>query len=485
MKNLFNYFLVFLFLLFHTTGFAQDIPAATGQVVSDFSEILTLEQEEVLAKKIQTVYKETGNQLFVLTVPSDYYANSTIEDFAQKLFDKWQPGQAGADNGLLLIVGGSRTDSLNRALRIHTGYAIETMLTDIESSRIEKDVMVPELKQYNYYEAILKGTEEILKKIAMYKVMIVSPSNKQVFAETDVLQDNAHCFTDRELTDLKIRNTNFLGMHTCKITTAYDKFISPGVSDSYLYDKDMFNLEIAVSPWVLVPIKDSMLAMQIGKRVCDIKINSQFAQKEEISPIYYKSGCYKAAVAYLDKVAKDQKECLFVFLASLMLPLLVWLASRRVSSLQQKDKYTKSKMKGKYVGLKICVWLLYIFSCLNVISLTFFQTGISFLYFTSASYDFVNLSFGWAIPLGIVNFIAYAIAFYKASDFIEVAMGIKISSGGGGSTYSGSTGSYSSSSSSSSSSSYSSSSSSYSSSSNSGYYGGGGRSGGGGASSGW
>jgi uncharacterized membrane protein YgcG len=485
MKNLVNSFSLFLFLVFSVAGFAQNLPVPTGQVVSDFSEILTLEEEEILAKKIQTVYKETGNQLFVLTVPSDYYSSITIESFAQQLFEKWQPGQAGADNGLILIIGGSETDSIHRALRIQTGYAIETMLTDIECSRIEKDVMLPELKQYKYYEAIAKGTEEILKKIAMYKVMVLKPSNQQTFSETDALQDNAHCFTDAELTDLRFRNTNFLGMHRCKITTTYDKFMIPGVSDSYLYGKDMYNLDIAVSPWVLVPIKDSMLAMQMGKRVYNLKINSQLAAKEDISLVYYKSGCYKAAVAYLDQVAKDQEKCFFIFVGSLMLPLIAWLASRRISTLQQKNKYTKSSMKGKYIGLKICVWLLYSFSCLNVISFTLFQTGFSFLYLTASSCDFLDLSLGWALALGVLNFIPYTIVFMKMGDFIQNVMGIKLSSGSGGSTYSGSSRSYTSSSSSSNSSSSSSSSSYSSSSSNSGYYGGGGRSGGGGASTGW
>ena len=140
MKNWLPLFL--LVLLFSANSFSQNIPSPTGQVVSDFSEILSSGEEEILAKKIQKVYRETGNQLFVLTVPTAWYSSSTIKEFAQSVFEKWQPGKAGADNGLMLIIGGSRTDSVNRSLRIHTGYAIEAMLTDIECSRIQKEAMV-------------------------------------------------------------------------------------------------------------------------------------------------------------------------------------------------------------------------------------------------------------------------------------------------------------------------------------------------------
>lgn len=486
MKKIFQKSFLFLLIILTGKAYSQSIPAPTGQVVSDFSEILSTEEEEALAKKIKAVYKETGNQLFVLTVPSKYYASIGIESFAQLIFGKWEPGQAGADNGLLLILGGSQTDSVNRALRIHTGYAIEAMLTDIECSRIEKDIMVPELKQYHYYEALSKGTDEILKKIAMFKVMVPKPLNDKTFSESDVIQDNAHSFTDAELADLSVRNKNFLGMNICRILTARDNYVNNGVSDIYQFGKYQFNLDISVSPWVIVPVRDSALALQIGKRAYELKINSEMADQQKLEAYYFRNGYYKTVVNYLEEVSSHQQKAFMIFLALLLLPLLVWLAAQRIAKQQQKNVYTKANVKGKW-AIKIWVWLLYIFSFLHVLSLTFFQTGLTFLYLTESSCDLAGLSLGWAIALGILNFIAYMIAFAKTGNFIETVLGIKLSgSGSGGSTYSGSSYRSSSSSSYGSSSSYSSSSSSsYSSSSNSGYYGGGGRSGGGGASTSW
>jgi len=484
MKKLFQIRLLFLLISLTGQAYSQSIPAPTGQVVSDFSEVLSTEEEEALARKIKAVYQTTGNQLFVLTVPSDYYASISIESFAQLVFEKWKPGQEGADNGLLLILGGSQTDSLNRALRIHTGYSIEAMLTDIECSRIEREVMVPELKQYHYYEALSKGTDEILNKIRMFKVMVPKPSNHQVFGENDVIRDDAHSFTEAELADLKVRNKNFLGMHTCRIRTAYGNYLSNGVSDAYQYGKSRFDLEISVSPWVIVPVRDSALALQTGKRAYELKINSQMADRQKLEAYYFRNGYYKTVLSYLEEVSAYQQNAFMTFLALLLLPFLVWLAARRIAKQQQKKIYTKANVKGKW-AIKVWVWVLYIFSFLHLLSLTFLQTGVSFFFLTESSCDLSGLHFGWAIALGVLNFIAYLIAFMKTGDFIETVLGVKLT-GSGGSTYSGSSYSSSSSSSSYSSSSYSSSSSSsYSSSSNSGYYGGGGRSGGGGASTSW
>lgn len=348
MKKTFK--LVFLSLLLALTAraYSQSIPAPTGQAVSDFSEILSTGEEELLAKKIKTVYQETGNQLFILTVPSDWYSSMTIETFAQLTFEKWKPGQEGADNGLLLILGGSQSDSLNRALRIHTGYAIETMLTDIECSRIEKDIMVPELKQYHYYEALNKGTDEILKKIAMFKVMVLKPSNHRTFSEGDVILDNAHSFTEAELADLNVRNKSFLGMHVCRIRTAYDNYVTNGVSETYQAGKDRFNFDIGVSPWVIVPIRDSALALQMGRHSCDLKINSEIADKDELQAYYYKNGYYKAVTKYLGEVSAHQQKSFMLFLALLVLPLLVWLSAQRIAKQQEKKVYTKTNVKGKW-----------------------------------------------------------------------------------------------------------------------------------------
>lgn len=425
MNKVFQIYVLFLLIIMTGKAYSQSIPAPMGQVVSDFSEILSAEEEETLARKIKTVYQETGNQLFVLTVPSDYYASIGIESFAQLVFGKWEPGQAGADNGLLLILGGSQTDSANRALRIHTGYAIEAMLTDIECSRIEKDIMVPELKQYHYYEALRKGTDEILKKIAMFKVMVSKPSNDQAFSESDIIRDEAHCFTDAELADLNLRNKNFLGMHICRIQTARDNYVSNGVSDTYQFGNSQFNLDIGVSPWVIVPVKDSALALQIGQRHYELKINSQMADKQKLEAYYFRNGCYKTMVSYLQQVSAHQQKAFMLFLILLFLPLLVWLAAQRIAKQQQKKVYTKANVKGKW-AIKVWVWILYVFSFLHVLSLTFFQTGITFFCLTESSCDLTGLSFGWAIALGILNFIAYIIAFMKTGDFIETVLGIKL-----------------------------------------------------------
>lgn len=484
MKKVFHLFFLIL-SAFGMRVYAQSIPAPTGQVVSDFSEILSNEEEEVLAKKIKAVYKETGNQLFVLTIPSVYYSSTTIETFAQQVFEFWKPGQEGADNGLLLILGGSRNDSLNRVLRIHTGYAIETMLTDIECSRIEKDIMVPEMKHDNYYQALSKGTDEILKKIALFKVMVLKPSNNKTFSDSDVIRDHAHSFTDAELEDLNARNKNFLGMHICNIATAYDNYASNGVSASYQSGSYTFYLDVRVSPWLVVPVKDSALALQVGRRIYELKVNSEMADEKTLEAYYYRNGYYKTVCKYLGDVLAHQQKSFLTFLCLLILPWIFWLAARRLATQQQNNVYTKATVKGKW-GIQIWVWLLYIFSCLQVISLTLFHTVFMFFCLTYSSSDFSHLGLGWAFLFAVPNFIAYIMAFVKTGDFIETVLGVKLTGGSsGGSTYRGS--SYSSSSSSSYSSSYSSSSSSssYSSSSNSGYYGGGGRSGGGGASTSW
>lgn len=491
--------IIFVTLLVKASSlFGQQIPEPTGQVVSDFSDLLDTREEERLARKIKAVYAETGNQLFVLTVPTKWYADAGINQFAQQVFNSWKPGQVGADNGLLLIVGGSRHDSVKRALRIHTGYAIESILTDIECSRIQKDIMIPELKESRYADAIEKGVEAILEKIAQYKVMLLKPSNNRMFSEDDKIRDRAHSFTEDQLTELNRRNTGLFGWHTCRITTDYDKSPNNGVSASYLGNAYRFDLEVGVSPWVLLPLSDSALALQSGKRSHELKINFDYASRADWEAYYFQNGYYKTVLSYIDHVAEGQQMAFIGFVVLTLFPFLVWLSAFDFSRKQKKGVYTKANAKDKR-GLRIWVWTIYIVSILEVISLTFFQTGISYLLFTKSTLEWSEVDSVWILVLAVFNFSVFLSAFIKANRFIEGIFGQALATFGSGSkTYSGkssresysgwsssiSSSSYSSSSSSSSSS-YSSSRSSSSGSSNSGYYGGGGRSGGGGASSSW
>ena len=59
--------------------------------VNDFAEIISSAEESKLEETLVTFEKNTGNEVVVVTVPS--LQETTIEDFAVRLFEKWGIGK--------------------------------------------------------------------------------------------------------------------------------------------------------------------------------------------------------------------------------------------------------------------------------------------------------------------------------------------------------------------------------------------------------
>ncbi|MCD6068828.1 MAG: Beta-propeller domain protein [Bacteroidetes bacterium] len=165
-KRLFPAFFFFVFL-FNSLK-AQDfyLPEPSGQVVTDYENLLTEEEKGKLAGLCKTSYNSSSNQLMIVCIPTKFMGSLMIEEYANKLFKKWQPGQKGLNNGVLMIISGSKLDSVNRKLRFEVGYGLEGALPDLLCKKIQKELMVPKLKEHQYYEAISLGTKAILDAIS-------------------------------------------------------------------------------------------------------------------------------------------------------------------------------------------------------------------------------------------------------------------------------------------------------------------------------
>jgi uncharacterized protein len=94
------------------------------------------------------------DQIAVAVVPTTGAAS--IEDWSTGLFNAWGVGQAGIDNGVLLVV------ALNdRALRIATGDGLRTRLPDGRASEIVGSTITPLLRAGRTADAVLAGLDGI------------------------------------------------------------------------------------------------------------------------------------------------------------------------------------------------------------------------------------------------------------------------------------------------------------------------------------
>ena len=164
MRSFFTLATILLLALFPLSLFAFSIPVKPTHFVSDFAGILSASQVADLENKVSNFEKSTTNEIAVVVIPSldgpSAQAGDTIENVAQNIFTKWSIGKKDKNNGVLFLI--SQGD---RERRIHTGYGVEGDLTDIGTSYIQNDVVVPAFKNGDYFGGINGGVDKIIEAL--------------------------------------------------------------------------------------------------------------------------------------------------------------------------------------------------------------------------------------------------------------------------------------------------------------------------------
>jgi uncharacterized protein len=128
-------------------------PALTGRIV-DEAGLLTPEDEAELTATLQSLEGTSSDQLAIVTLNS--LQGFPIEDFGYKLGRHWGIGQAGKDNGVLLIVAPNE-----RKVRIEVGKRLEPLLTDAMSRIIIENAILPGFRRGDFAGGIRAGVRDI------------------------------------------------------------------------------------------------------------------------------------------------------------------------------------------------------------------------------------------------------------------------------------------------------------------------------------
>lgn len=142
-----RFFAFLALVIFPFTLMAFTVPDRPTGFVQDYAGLLTTQQVSDLETKLENYEKNTTNEIAVVTIPS--LDGDTIENVAQEIFTKWAIGKKGKDNGVLLLIS-----LADRKTRIHTGYGVEGLLTDVGTSYIQSDIISPAFKNGDYYKGI-------------------------------------------------------------------------------------------------------------------------------------------------------------------------------------------------------------------------------------------------------------------------------------------------------------------------------------------
>ncbi len=135
------------------------IPPTPGTLVNDFAGLLSTGERDALERKLVTYNDSTSTQIAVVIFQALNGADPGMT--ATEIGRAWGVGQAGADNGVVLLVSVD-----DRKLFIATGYGAEAVVTDAVAGRIIRNVIAPRFREGRYYAGIDEATEALMAAAA-------------------------------------------------------------------------------------------------------------------------------------------------------------------------------------------------------------------------------------------------------------------------------------------------------------------------------
>lgn len=144
---------LFLFLSAAAAHAEPKFPPLTGRVV-DEANLLTPADKTAIEADLKALEDKSSDQLVVFTTNS--LQGYPIEDYGYRLGRAWGIGQKGTNNGVLLIVAPKE-----RKVRIEVGRGLEPQLTDLMTSLIIRNTILPEFRRGNFSAGVKAGVRDI------------------------------------------------------------------------------------------------------------------------------------------------------------------------------------------------------------------------------------------------------------------------------------------------------------------------------------
>lgn len=126
------------------------------RLVNDLAGVFTASQRQTMERELVAFNDSTSNQIAVVTLPS--LGGYAAADMAYEIGKQWGVGQAGYDNGIVVLIKPKRADEGGEVF-IAPGYGLEGAIPDAVCKRIIEDEMIPLFREDDYYG----GTQAALK----------------------------------------------------------------------------------------------------------------------------------------------------------------------------------------------------------------------------------------------------------------------------------------------------------------------------------
>lgn len=144
-------------LVFSTSLWAEVIPPRPANYFNDYANVVSPSAARLLDEQLRQFERDTSNQIVAAVFPK-MESESSLDDFSQRIFDKWRVGQEKPDNGAILLVFVQ-----DRKMRIQTGYGLEGALPDITCRQIIENEIRPRFRAGDYEGGLRAGLTAMMQ----------------------------------------------------------------------------------------------------------------------------------------------------------------------------------------------------------------------------------------------------------------------------------------------------------------------------------
>ena len=153
MKNLLA---IFALLCGWTAFGAEVIPPSPARHFNDYAGVVSAATASRLDQQLLDFERQSSCQLVAVVFPK-MQTDSSIEDYATRVFRAWGVGQQKLNNGAVLFVFVQ-----DHKMRIQTGYGLEGALPDALCKRILDDEISPQFKAGNFDAGLTAGVTAMI-----------------------------------------------------------------------------------------------------------------------------------------------------------------------------------------------------------------------------------------------------------------------------------------------------------------------------------
>ncbi len=146
-----------IFLIATIVRAAEVMPPKPENHFNDYTGKISPVTVTRLNSLLQDFERETSSQI-VVAVFRKMQSDSSLEDYAQRIYQSWGIGRKGANNGTLLLVFVE-----DRKMRIQTGYGLEGVLPDATCKQIIDGEIKPHFQRGDFDGGLEAGITAILQ----------------------------------------------------------------------------------------------------------------------------------------------------------------------------------------------------------------------------------------------------------------------------------------------------------------------------------